>query len=57
MLKTKKLDMDEPAKILSLALQPPSRIDVEKAVTNLKEVRVCVYHHCNPRSLSRSLQP
>jgi ATP-dependent RNA helicase TDRD9 len=37
-LKTKKLDMGEPTQILSLALQPPSKVDVEKAVTNLKEL-------------------
>ena len=56
-LKTKKLNMGEPSAILSLALQPPSRIDIEKAVTNLKEVSerdqycvcvcVCVWKHCH----------
>ena len=38
-LKTKKLALGEPKEILSLALQPPSILDIEKAITNLKEVR------------------
>lgn len=37
-LKAKKLDLGEPKKILSYALQPPNLGDIERAILNLKEV-------------------
>ena len=37
-LKAKKLNLGEPKKILSYALQPPNLGDIERAILNLKEV-------------------
>ena len=37
-LKAKKLDLGEPKKILSYALQPPNLADIERAILTLKEV-------------------
>ena len=53
-LKTKKLDMGEPCQILSLALQPPSLVDIEKSVTNLKEVKHHVHTHTHTHMHARA---
>ena len=41
-LKVKKLDLGEPRKILSYALEPPSAADIERAILNLKEVSLII---------------
>ena len=39
-LYSKRLDIGEPRKILALAIEKPELHDIEKAVLNLKEVRI-----------------
>ena len=41
-MKAKKLDLGEPKKILSYALQPPNLADIERAILTLKEVGTIV---------------